>query len=141
MVDNVLQHDDPPGRRYHRRHRWQRTALQGRQSAPVDMEPRQLLSHRLVNYKARGRRGLYLGAQPLKPAWREQEGPRREAGPQRASYDLVPLGKKQAMLDLERPAQLDVSKVDVVGQPGVARIVDPDVLTHRRRPVRARPGR
>jgi hypothetical protein len=50
------------------------------------------------------------------------------------------LGDEQAMLRLQRRAQPDVWEVDIVTETWVARILDAEALTHRRRPVRELPG-
>ena len=57
--------------------------------------------------------------QTLQPSRGEQEGAHREAGPYCPPNDLLPLGKEQAVLGLEVPAQLNVAQPDIVREPTV----------------------
>ena len=50
----------------------------------------------------------------------------REAGLDRAAYDLLALGEEEPVLGLEVLAQLDVAQVAVVGEPGVGGVGDLD---------------
>ena len=68
--------------------------------------------------------------EPVEPSWRHQEGPDREAGRGGPAYDLLALGEEQAVLGLERLAQLHVPQVPVVGEPRVVGVVDLDVRRH-----------
>ena len=79
--------------------------------------------------------------EPVEPARRHQERPRREAGLDRAAYDLLALGQEQPVLGLEVLAQLDVAQVAVVGQPRVGRRRDGGEGRHRPRSVSGRATR
>ena len=130
VVDDVLEHQDRPGVLQDRGRRGQRTPLQRGQRTSVHVEAGHLLGERLRDHEAgRRRRGEHVG-QPVQPARRHQERPRREPGLDGAAYDLLALGEEQPVLGLEVLAQLDVAQVAVVGQPRVRSRVDQDLLSH-----------
>ena len=99
----------------------------------MDVEAGDLLGERLGDDVAgRVGRRQHVG-EAVEPARRHQERARREAGLDRAAYDLLALGEEQPVLGLEVLAQLDVAQVAVVGEPRVGGVGDLDELSHRPR--------
>ena len=98
----------------------QRAPLERGEGAAVHVEAGDLLGERLGEDVAGGVRGVedvgQAGRASAAPSGRTA---RREAGLDRAAYDLLALGEEQAVLGLEVLAQLDVAQVAVVGQPRV----------------------
>ena len=130
MVDDVLAHHDGARVRQDLVDGRQRRAGEGRQRPPVHVEARDLFGQRLRDDEARRIGSLQDIGQSVEPPGCHQEGPHRVAGLGSAAYDLLALGEEQAVLGLQRLAQLHVPQVTVVGETRVPRVVDLDVRRH-----------
>jgi hypothetical protein len=110
----------------------QRLALEGGQCAAVDVEAGDLLGQALRHHEARCVSGGQHVGQCFHPPRRHQEGARLEACLDRAPDHLLPLCEEETVLGLDVLAQLDVTQVAVVGEPGVRRVRDLDDTRHQR---------
>ena len=136
VVHHVLEDQHLAGAGQHLVEGRQRSALERRQRPAVDVEAGDLLGQRLADDVAgRVGRAQHVG-KAVEPARRHQERARREAGLDRAAYDLLALGQEQAVLGLEVGAQLDVAQVAVVAESRVVRVGDLDQLCHGPDPAR-----
>ncbi len=124
VVDKILQYDDASGVLDHLGDPWQRQPPTGGQGAAVHWETSQPLGVLLPD-EVGGRRGVVK--QISKPATMlpgQQEGPHRVTRRDGPPDHLFAFGQKQTAVNLQTPAQVDVTQPDVIGDPRIAWIID-----------------
>ena len=139
VVDDVLEHEHPPGALEHLREGRRHRPLHRRQRPAVQVEP----GERLDDVVLADEHGDAVGLRPLdevgevgEPAVGHEVGPRPVPGRQRPADDLLGLGDVEPALGLGPATQRHVGEPDVVAQPRVGGVVDAGRHARKARPAR-----